>query len=304
MGFLTPWFGLSDNSAREAERGEPKELGDEVEKGRKLLISFLTENREMERYELFRRAWHLILENQNHFRAINETANRYWQFRFNVSWQSRIYKELLILFREVVTPSFVPLVRGVGPDFIADGDRGALYMTIHSNLELGAIKLVQEQGHSVSAVAARLEPISFRRLFRLSEPVEIIWLRNDSLLQIRRALKAFRSVLVNVDYALFDRERQLYVKRANRTFLEAAVRFGVSIYWILPFIGPDGEVVCCSKRIASETTPQEKLQLLNSLAKQHGYGLGELTLGDWSKEKEKGYTASSNSGENDLISDS
>lgn len=274
-------------------------MDEELEKGRKLLISFLTENREMERYELFRRAWHLVLENQSHFRNISETKNRYWQFRFNVSWQSRIYKELLIFFQEVVTPSFVPLVRGVGPDFITDGDRGGLYMTVHSNLEQGAVKFLQEQGHSVSAVAARHAPNPLktnRRLFRLSEPMEIIWLRNDTLLLMRQALKASRSVLVDVDYALFDRDRQLYVKRANRTLLEVAVKLGVHLYWILPFIGPDGEVVSCSKRIASETTPEEKLQSLISLAKQYGYTLGELTMGDWSKEKGKDYASPSSSG--------
>lgn len=279
-------------------------MGDEVEIGRKLLISFLTENREMERYELFRRAWHVILENQNHFSAISESRNRYWQFRFNVSWQSRIYKELLIFFREIVTPNFVPLVRGVGPDFIKDSDRGTLFMTIHSNLELGAVKFLQEQGHSVSAVAARMEPkplMTTRKLFRLSEPVEIIWRRNDWLLQIRRALKASRSVLIDVDYALFDRGRQLYVKRASKAFLEAAVRLGVVLHWILPFIGPDGEIVCCSKRIAPESTSQEKLQLLNSLAKQHDYDLGELTLGDWSREKERDYTAPSNDSGNPAL---
>jgi hypothetical protein len=251
------------------------DIQEKLRQGYLILDAFLTENGNLPTPELFRQCWKLILKNEELF-AGTPTQGR----RFNVDLRNTAYVRFSLFFKRLRL-EFVPPVKLAdnGPDINAR--LGSIFLTLHSNLELAIAKLLQGYLHHVAMISAGQRQPQLMDLFSLSPDLSIITRNSDCLLLAREALVKSNSLLIDVDYTIFDEERQRYEHKIGISAFLFAKKMSRPLYFVLPEITEDGETVCSVHLAQTDASANEIAEQFKFFARARTSTGDELSIGDW-----------------------
>ena len=154
-------------------------------------------------------------------------------------------------------------------------------MTLHSKLELAIAKLLQDNSHSVAMISAGQRQPQMIELLALSPAPSIIRRDSNCLLLAREALVKSSSLTINVDYTVFDEERQLFVQKIGISAFLFAKKMSRPLYFVKLEINVDGEIVCTVRLSQSDEPENGIAEHFRSFVGVRAIPGDEFSIGDW-----------------------
>jgi hypothetical protein len=247
----------------------------ELRQGYLILDAFLAKNRNLPTPELFRQCWNLILRNEPLFSGAATRRNR-----FKVDGKNLVYARFALFFK-VLRKDFVPPVKLADESLGLRALPGSIFVALHSQLELAVAKLLQDSSHHVAMITAGPEQPQLLELFALSPPPDFIKRNSDCLLLAREALVKSRSLLIDVDYRVFDEERQQFLYKIGITAFSFAKKIGRPLYFVKPEVNTNGEIMCTLRLSRTEEPANEIAEHFRSFVGAAALPGNALSIGDW-----------------------
>lgn len=252
-----------------------QDVQDELEQGFMILDAFMTENRNLPTPELFRQCWKLILRNESLFIGAVTGRNR-----FKINGINLVYARFA-LFYKLLRKEFVPPVRladeGVGTQL----HRGSIFVSFHSRLELAIAKLLHDNSHHVAMINAGPRRPQLLELFALSPAPAFIRRSSDCLVLARDALLKSSSLIIDVDYTVFDEAQQRNVHKIGISAFAFAKKMARPLYFVKPAVNADGEIMCTLRLAQSEAPADEIARNFMSFVSDASVPGSEFSVGDW-----------------------
>lgn len=250
-------------------------IQERLQEGYLILDAFLAENGNLPTLELFRQCWKLILRNEELFGGMPAQGRR-----FNFDLRNIAYIRFSLFFKRL-RAEFVPTVKLADKSLDINARLGSVFLTMHSELELAIVKLLQSNLHGVAMISAGQRQPRQIDLFGLSPALGIIKRNNDCLLLAREALAKSNSLLIDVDYTVFDEERQRYEHKIGISAFLFAKKMSRPLYFVMPEINEDGETVCSVELAQTDTSANEIAEQFKLFARSRALTGDELSVGHW-----------------------
>jgi hypothetical protein len=255
-----------------------KDIQEELEQGFMILDRFMKENRNLPTQELFRQCWKLILRNEHLFIGAVMRAHRF--NRFKIDGKNLVYTRFAIFYK-FLRKEFEPPVElaGEGPDLQAHP--GSIFVSFHSGLELAIAKVLQNNFHDVAMITAGPRRPQLLDLFALS-PVPVFISRSvDCLVLARDALIKSSSVIIDVDYTVFDEEQQRLVHKIGIATFAFAKKMARPLYFVKVEVNADAEIVCTARLAQTEAPANEIAGNFMSFVRDTALPGNDYSIGDW-----------------------
>lgn len=252
-----------------------KSVQDELQQGFMILDAFLAKNRHLPTPELFRQCWNLILRNENLFSAAATRSNR-----FKVDGKNLIYARFALYFK-LLRKGFVPPIKLADESSGLAVRPGSIFVALHSQLELAVAKLLQERSHRIAMITAGPGQPQLLELFAMSPVPDFIKRDSDCLLLAREALAKSKSLMIDVDYRVFDEGQRQFVYKIGITAFLFAKKMSRPLYFVKPEIKADGEIVCTIQLSPTEAPANDIAEQFRSFVGAAETPGNAYPIGDW-----------------------
>ncbi len=248
---------------------------EKLRQGYLILEAFLKENRNLPTPDLFRQCWKLMLRNERLFVGAAKGRNR-----FKINEKNLVYARFA-LFYKLLRKEFVPPVRLADESAGLEVHPGSIFVSFHSRLELAIAKLLQDNSHHVTMISAGPRRPQLLELFALSPAPTFIRRSNDCLVLARDALRASSSLIIDVDYTVFDEAQQRNVHKIGISAFAFARKMARPLYFVKPEVNADGEIIC-TFRLSQTVAPADEIAgNFKSFISDASVPGNEFSIGDW-----------------------
>lgn len=208
------------------------QLDSDYREGRKLIDECMRKRAQLSSFDLFRACWSLIEENKEKFIPRAMLSNYP-----ESAWRVLVYNDFIRHFAKV-RPEFVPPVRSLPAPA-----GSAVFVTIHTGLELGVANALSAKGKSVSVIYVPApQNMNKARLFRPFGRIQFIKADQDCLFTAHLALRGGAVVLADCDHPLPENPTANAVRAISRGLFEFAKRTRTELCFVLPFVDRKGHI--------------------------------------------------------------
>jgi hypothetical protein len=179
------------------------------------------------------------------------------------------------MFFKSLRKGFAPPAKLADESLAFNAPPGSIFLMRHSQLELGVAKVLQENSHRLAIITAGPDRPEILELFALTPVPDFIRRSSDCLLLARQALANSKSIMMVVDYRVFDEGQKQYLYKIGITAFVFAQKMLRPIFFVKPEINSDGEIECAFRQSSVKGSANEIAEEFRSFVG------GDLPIGDW-----------------------
>ena len=198
------------------------------------LVNLWKENQQISTKRLFAETWQIINGNETIF------ASPFILNRFNVSWRNYVFVDVARNFK-TVRPDYTPELKLKFPSGDHAMYNSSVFVTLHTEIEYSIVSALQSIGCKCIIITSAKNdklPTIYEHMSGMGQIVR----SQNCLLLARKELMAGRTVVVPVDYTLYDRDAESFIQKIGTGVFDFAKKCQFPVFYIFPVVGPAGEI--------------------------------------------------------------